>query len=269
MGTLLQQVRHPFVLDVEATIETEAHVCVITELLDGGDLFDMMHRIKRRFTQEESIFLAGSIIVALEALHHRSIVHRDIKPENVMFDALGNVRLIDLGLGKNISEDGKTFTVIGTPMYMAPEIFKKRGYNTRVDFWSLGMILYDLVCACLPFGLKGNEETTRIVKATRKAALNFPAHYQDTVGQNLLQGLLATHPHERFTCCDLKHHVFFETRGPENFFENLTQWEVESPFKFTIAKTDESQACLSHCSTGVSQLTEESCSSAQSSDVQF
>lgn len=264
--TLLRQARHAFVVDLEATIETDAHICIVTELLGGGDLFEMM-RIKRRFTQEEARFIAGSIVVALEVLHRRNIVHRDLKPENVMFDISGNIRLIDLGAAKDISKHGKTCTVIGTPMYMAPEIFKKHGYDTRVYFWSLGVLLYDLVCACLPFGMKCGQENIQNVKAARKAVLTFPAQYQDNVGQNLVQGLLTRDPNKRLSCGEIRNHGFFETRGPGNFFESLIQWEIESPFKCKIEKPAELEACLTDCSTDVSQLTEQMWSSAHSSEV--
>jgi len=116
------------------------------------ELFDVIRVIGLCGTKDAQFFV-GSIILALEYLHHNHIIYRDLKPENLMIDHTGRLILIDLGTGKKlIKKPNKTFTIIGTPHYMAPEVLKNKGYNFLVDLWSLGICLYEFMCGDLPFG---------------------------------------------------------------------------------------------------------------------
>merc|ERR1719230_2365596 len=97
-------------------------------------------------------FHTGSLVIVLEELFDRKIVYRDLKPENVMLDQQGYVKLIDFGIAKRLEEGKtKTFTLVGTPHYMAPEVMRGQGYGIEVDLWSTGVMLFEFVCGFLPF----------------------------------------------------------------------------------------------------------------------
>jgi cGMP-dependent protein kinase len=116
------------------------------------ELFDVIRVIGLCGTKD-ALFFTGSIILALEYLHHNNIIYRDLKPENIMIDQSGRLILIDLGTGKKlVKKPLKTFTIIGTPHYMAPEVLKNKGYSFLADLWSLGVCLYEFMCGDLPFG---------------------------------------------------------------------------------------------------------------------
>jgi cGMP-dependent protein kinase len=112
------------------------------------------------------------MLLALEHLAERKIVHRDLKPENTMLGEDGYPKLIDFGTAKYVSS--RTYTIIGTPHYMAPEILTGRGYNTSVDVWSLGAMLFEFLAGGCPFGEQENDPY-KVYEAVLKAKLTFPS----------------------------------------------------------------------------------------------
>merc|ERR1719476_207717 len=120
------------------------------------------------------MFYTGSMLLMLETLSDRNVVYRDLKPENVMLDAAGYLKLIDFGSAKKLDPSClRTFTMVGTPHYMAPEVMKQKGYGTDVDVWALGVILYELVCGYLPFG-DNLELDADVCTAVRTGAYESP-----------------------------------------------------------------------------------------------
>merc|ERR1712087_774565 len=115
-------------------------VYMLTELITGGGLHAAIRKIPTVLTRAQAQFYTGCLILILEALSDRRIMYRDLKPENVMLDAQGYLKLVDFGIAKKLEEGkGQTFSVIGTPHYMAPEVLSGRGYGMEVDIWSLGV----------------------------------------------------------------------------------------------------------------------------------
>jgi serine/threonine protein kinase len=100
---------------------------------------------KRRLRQNEITFYAAELLVILDMLHCKNVVYRDLKPENVMVCETGHLKLIDFGLSKILQED-RTYTLCGSPEYMAPEVLTKQGYSFSVDYWALGVLIYELYC---------------------------------------------------------------------------------------------------------------------------
>ncbi|CAK0848662.1 unnamed protein product, partial [Prorocentrum cordatum] len=150
---LLSEADHPFILRMAGAFDTEWGAYLLTELLTGGELLAALDAVGRVLTRQEAQFYAGSLILALEFLHEANIVFRDLKPENVMLDTHGYLRLIDFGIAKKLPEGTcRTFTIIGSFHFMAPEVARGKGYGTEVDVWSLGVMLFEFVCGILPFG---------------------------------------------------------------------------------------------------------------------
>merc|ERR1712167_82456 len=129
-----------------------------------------------------------------EQLRDRGIAYRDLKPENVMLDGEGYIKLIDFGTAKKLKSDtgdgdSRTFTMIGSWQFMAPEVAQGHGYGTEADLWSLGVMVFEFVCGYLPFG-HGLTDSVTICKAVQNESLQFPEGYLDPIGRHLIRGLL-------------------------------------------------------------------------------
>mmetsp|Transcript_29498 Transcript_29498/g.68003 ORF Transcript_29498/g.68003 Transcript_29498/m.68003 type:complete len:549 (+) Transcript_29498:148-1794(+) len=193
---LLAMNDHPFVLHLVTTFETEAEMCMLTELVTGGELFAAIRAFPNHLSRRDAQFYIGSLTLALEALHHRRILYRDLKPENILLDAQGYLKIIDFGVAMKMETKHRTFTVIGTPHYMAPEIIKGRGYGLLVDIWAMGVILYEMVCGFLPFGNEV-EIPQDVFKAIMQSTLKFSDSYADQAGKALIKALLHPNTKER------------------------------------------------------------------------
>merc|ERR1719210_2865403 len=120
-------------MNLVQTFITNSNVYVLTELIRGGDLHAALRKIPRCLFRAEAQFYTGSVVLALEALAARNIVHRDLKPENVMLDQQGYLKMVDFGLAKKLDrQSGKTFSLVGTVYYLAPEVIRGNGYGTEV-----------------------------------------------------------------------------------------------------------------------------------------
>ena len=126
---------------------------MVMDFLNGGELFYHLRR-ELRFSEQRIRFYAAEIVLALEALHKEGIIYRDLKPENILLDHQGHIRLTDFGLSKQgifKENEDMTFTICGTPEYLAPEIIRQEGHGKAVDWWSLGALLYEMHCGRPPF----------------------------------------------------------------------------------------------------------------------
>jgi cGMP-dependent protein kinase len=168
---LLLQVDHIFIMKLVKTFKDDKHVYFLTELVNGQDLFDVI-RVLGLLKESECKFYSACLLLILEHLHEKGIVYRDLKPENVMVDDQGYPKLIDFGTAKLIS--GRTFTIVGTPHYMAPEVVLGKGYGLPADIWSLGIMLYEFICGGVPFG-EEEEDPFAIYDKILHETLRYPA----------------------------------------------------------------------------------------------
>jgi len=238
--SILAENDHPFVLYVVKTFHTPNHLCMLTELITGGDLHGAIRAIPNALTRKQAQFYTGSLLIAVEALWDRNIVYRDLKPENVMLDAQGYLKIIDFGVSKKLGErESRTFTMVGTPHYMAPEVMRGRGYGLEVDLWSLGVMLFEFVCGGLPFA-NDEEEPSVVCAAVLKDQLLFPSWYRDSDGRNLIEGLLLRDPRKRLGagpngCADVRGHPYFRIAdggglpAHEALFDRIMGRELDPP----------------------------------------
>ena len=170
------------------------------ELVRGQDLYEVLKTIGLLST-EDSQFYTATIVLILEYLAEKGVVCRDIKPENFMVDRQGYLKLINLPAAKKVDKDHqgslkKTYTIIGTPHYMAPDIVVGKGYNNMADLWSLGVCLYEFLCGSLPFG-DTSEGAYEIYEAIMQNELTFPPFLHDKKAKKLIEQLLSHNPLQR------------------------------------------------------------------------
>ncbi|XP_075677336.1 uncharacterized protein LOC113795898 isoform X2 [Dermatophagoides pteronyssinus] len=185
---------HPFICKLFCTFQTESHLFFAMELCSGGDL--MFHVQKEgKFSENKAKFYASEMICALWFLHKRSIIYRDLKLDNVMIANDGHIRLVDFGMcvGKMYREEFLPSNFCGTPEYMAPEIIKGIKYNHSVDYWALGVVIYEMLVGTSPFNGTDEDELLWNVCNTE---VHYPKFLSEQV-KNLIVLLLKKNPQER------------------------------------------------------------------------
>ncbi|OXB65989.1 hypothetical protein ASZ78_006644, partial [Callipepla squamata] len=141
---ILEQICSPFIVKLYRTFKDSKYVYMLLEACLGGELWSLL-RDRGSFDEPTTKFCVGCVTEALDYLHHIGIVYRDLKPENLILDAEGYIKLVDFGFAKKIGSGQKTWTFCGTPEYVAPEVILSKGHDFSVDFWSLGILVYELL----------------------------------------------------------------------------------------------------------------------------
>ncbi|KAK1818163.1 cytochrome c oxidase subunit 1 [Friedmanniomyces endolithicus] len=141
---------HPFITTMVASFQDSDTLYMVLEYCPGGEVFSYLRRA-RRFNEPTSQFYAAEIVLILEFLHEREgVAYRDLKPENILIDAEGHLKLVDFGFAKKI-ESRETYTLCGTPEYLAPEVIRNTGHGTAVDWWAFGILIYEFLVGQPPF----------------------------------------------------------------------------------------------------------------------
>uniref|UniRef100_A0A671U522 non-specific serine/threonine protein kinase n=1 Tax=Sparus aurata TaxID=8175 RepID=A0A671U522_SPAAU len=223
---VLEHIRQsPFLVTLHYAFQTQSKLHLILDYVSGGEMFTHLYQ-RDHFPEEAVRIYIGEIILALEHLHKLGIVYRDIKLENILLDSEGHIVLTDFGLSKEfLEEEERTYSFCGTIEYMAPEIIRgKTGHGKSVDWWSLGILMFELLTGASPFTLEGE----------RNSQMNILKLHLDFVIQNLdlLRKLLVKDPHRRLGSGprgseDIKAHSFFKGLN----WADLAQKKVASPFK--------------------------------------
>lgn len=201
----------PFIVGLKFSFQTPTDLYLVTDYMSGGELFWHLQR-EGRFQEARAKFYIAELILALQHLHDHDIVYRDLKPENILLDANGHIALCDFGLSKaNLTKDDTTNTFCGTTEYLAPEVLlDKNGYTKMVDFWSLGVLVFEMCCGWSPFYA---EDTQAMYKNIAYGKVRFPRDALSTQGRNFVKGLLNRNPRHRLGAQgdaeELKAHPFF------------------------------------------------------------
>jgi serine/threonine protein kinase len=140
------------------------------DYVKGGNLYENLFKVKR-FPEDTVKFYVAQLVLGLEKLHSKMVVHRDLKPENVLLTEEGYIRLADFGLAKFLKEDGSTYSFCGTAEYLAPEILEQKGHSFGVDWWTLGILCYELRTGRPPFLDKNHHKLGKLIK---KGKIIFP-----------------------------------------------------------------------------------------------
>lgn len=202
---VLLRVNHPMCVKLHRTLQDQDHIYFLQEYVDGELLHDVLCNLGQ-CTDMMAKFYLGCLLQIFEHLQDRSIVYRDLKPENLMVDFRGFLKLIDFGSAKVVT--GRTRTVIGTPQFMAPEIVLGKAYSSSVDMWSLGVLLYDMLCGGVPWG-EGQEDIFLVFQQVLSAPLTFPDFIpQDSPVRSLISQLLIRDPKSRASLLEVKQHEF-------------------------------------------------------------
>lgn len=193
--TILQNIHSPFLVHLVYAFQTQDKLYMVLDYMAGGELFFWLKKDKR-FSENRCRLYTAEITLALEALHSHNIIYRDLKPENILLDAEGHIRLTDFGLSKdNVSgpgAEGGTKTFCGTPEYLAPEILENKGHGKAVDWWSLGTLLYEMLCGLPPYY---DTNVQRMYHKILHAPLKFPksenpSRNLSNPAKDILKGLL-------------------------------------------------------------------------------
>ncbi|XP_042302153.1 cGMP-dependent protein kinase 2-like isoform X2 [Sceloporus undulatus] len=167
---VLLQSRCPFIVRLFATFRDSRHVYLLLEFCQGGELWAKL-REARCFSEPVAIFCSACAVEALDYLHSQGIVYRDLKPENLMLDAKGYVKLVDFGFAKALKRGEKTYSFCGTPEYLAPEILRHEGHDFSVDFWTLGVLIFEMLVGRPPFH---STEPQKIYSKIMDGVFSFP-----------------------------------------------------------------------------------------------
>jgi len=149
---ILKQLEHPFCNKLVTTFKDDQNLYMLVTLCPGGDLLKMQESCPDGvLTDHQAKFYTANILLGLEYLHSLDIAYRDLKQENLMLDAQGYIKIVDFGLSKYLRDDNQTYTLCGTPQFLAPEVITCQGHNKSVDFWALGVLIYELLAGTSPF----------------------------------------------------------------------------------------------------------------------
>ena len=223
---ICRMVESPFIIHLDFTFRDTYNIYFLFEYIEGIDLFKFMN-ISGIIPTPLAQFYAANLILAIEVLHNRNIIHRDLKPENIMISKNGYLKVIDLGAAKLFAEDSvemisskssgttyqkpsyeedlqenakvplmRTFTLIGTPEYIAPETIRGTGYHFPVDLWALGVIIFEMLCGYCPFG-HNKSEPMEIYQSILEDDVKFPKSMKDSRAKKIIRQLLSKSPEER------------------------------------------------------------------------
>jgi len=221
----------PFLVNMVYAFQSESKLHIVMEFVGGGELFTHLCK-QKKFDLKTSQFIIAELVVALEQIHKRNVIYRDLKLENILLDTEGHIKLTDFGLSKDNVKINPASSYCGTIEYMAPEIVKRtpQGYNECVDWWSLGVIAFEVLTGCSPFTVDGDKNSTQdIARRILTKAVPFPKGMNEPA-KSFISGLLEKDPKKRLGARgvdQIKSHPFFMNIN----WSAMEQRKVKPPLK--------------------------------------
>ncbi|KAF7731754.1 camp-dependent protein kinase catalytic subunit [Apophysomyces ossiformis] len=230
---ILESVAHPFLVNMWGTFQDSVNLYMVMDYVPGGELFSVLRR-SHRFPDHVAKFYAAEVILAIEYLHSKDMIYRDLKPENLLLDAQGHIKITDFGFAKHVPD--VTWTLCGTPDYLAlsnlaPEIIQSKAYGKAVDWWSLGVLIYEMLAGCPPFY---DDDHMKLYEKILEGKIRWPQYF-DVQAKDLLKRLLARDLTKRYGNLkggseDIKRHPWFH--GVD--FTRILTRRIRAPYVPTI-----------------------------------
>ncbi|KAI9762201.1 MAG: cAMP-dependent protein kinase catalytic subunit [Chaenotheca gracillima] len=222
---MLGMVKHPFLITLWGTFADSRNVYMVMDFVEGGELFSLLRK-SQRFPNPVAKFYAAEVTLALEYLHSMHIIYRDLKPENLLLDRHGHLKITDFGFAKEVPDI--TWTLCGTPDYLAPEVVNSKGYNKSVDWWSLGILIFEMLCGFTPFWDGGSP--MKIYENIIKGKVKYPPYIHPDA-QDLLQQLITPDLTKRLGNLhggskDVMQHPWFA----EVTWDRLAKKDIDAPY---------------------------------------
>ncbi|KAI8391206.1 camp-dependent protein kinase 9 [Radiomyces spectabilis] len=226
---ILASIRFPFVVDLFCTFQDDANLYMLLEYVVGGELFTHLRRAGR-FTNDMTRFYASEIVLAIEYLHSKNIIYRDLKPENLLIDHQGHIKITDFGFAKKVED--RTWTLCGTPEYLAPEIIQSKGHGKAVDWWALGILIFEMLAGYPPFF---DDNSFGIYEKILAGKVQFPAHF-DPLAKDLLKRFLVGDRTKRLGNLksgsdDVKRHKWFRGVDWIGLLEKTVRAPIVPPYR--------------------------------------
>ena len=225
---IMASIDHPFILGLVGSFHDDDFLYLLLPLIQGGELFNVIHTDKKDgLSNSASIFYGACILEALGHLHERNIVYRDMKPENALIDNQGYCTMIDLGFAKIVVD--KTYTLCGTPEYLAPEIIMSKGHDKAVDYWSFGVLIYEMLVGRSPFYFYGTDQVS-LFKRIVMVKYSCPSSVNDDA-KDVIKKLLTRRQASRYGNLsrghhDVKEHPWFKSMD----WDKLNNHKLKAPW---------------------------------------
>ena len=223
---VLSSVYHPFIIELKGINCTDPYsLYFLLEYVPGGDLNSLI-KTNKRLPLEHAKFYLGSLVTALDYLHKKNIIYRDLKPENILINSNGYIKLKEFGYTK-IMKSEMTYSLCGTPEYCSPEMINKTGHNKCVDYWGLGILLYEMLTGLTPFM---DTDPMKIYQKINKGKIPFPKTMNKNA-KTIIKHFLSIDINKRLGCSkkgivEIIEHPFFD-----NFdWKGLLYRTIEAPF---------------------------------------
>jgi len=228
---VLAKIKHPFIIPLRFAFQSDDKLFLVLDFINGGELFSYIQK-EKRFAEVRAKFYAAEITLCLIYLHDMGIIYRDLKPENILLDGDGHICMTDFGLCKEgLGLNETTSTFCGSLEYLAPEVLApdaSGGYNKAVDWWALGILLYEMLCGIPPFY---NADHNIMATNIQKAPIRYP-EFLSADAKDLIGKLLEREPRRRL--CDgnmIKQHPFFAVIN----WDALYHRKIDPPFRPTVS----------------------------------
>ena len=224
---ILQTIDYPLLCGLVFCFQTEERIYFVMPFLSGGELFQHLRKF-RTFDEDKVRFYGAQIALALDYLHSKGIVYRDLKPENILMDSQGYLRLADFGMAKKLKDDEKAMSFCGTPEYLAPEIITMEGHDKNADWWSFGILLFEMLCGLPPFYVENLDKMYDLIKNSK---VKFPKRINlSEDAKDVILKLLDKNPKKRLGSQngieEIKSHPFFKSID----FDLIVQKKIPAPF---------------------------------------